>query len=83
MDLGAFLIFLVIGGVAGWLAGVLIKGGGFGIVGDIIIGIIGAVVGGFVFEAVGLAATGWLGSLISATVGAVIFLFLVRLIKRV
>lgn len=82
MDLSALIIFLVTGGIAGWLAGVLVKGGGFGILGDIVIGIIGALVGGLVFSAVGLAATSWIGSLVSATAGAVIFLFIVRLIKR-
>jgi uncharacterized membrane protein YeaQ/YmgE (transglycosylase-associated protein family) len=77
------LWFLVIGVVAGWLAGVLVKGGGFGIVGDLIIGVIGAVLGGWLFSTLGASAGGGLlGSLVVATVGAVVLLFIVRLLKR-
>jgi uncharacterized membrane protein YeaQ/YmgE (transglycosylase-associated protein family) len=75
--------FLLIGLVAGWLAGKLMKGGGFGAIGNIAIGIIGALVGGFVFRTLGLSAGGGvIGSLVVATIGAVIFLFVVRLIKK-
>ena len=75
--------FLIIGAIAGWLAGLLMKGRGFGILGDIIVGIVGAVLGGWLFGALGISAGGGLaGSLIVAFIGAVILLFLVRLIKR-
>lgn len=74
--------FVLIGIAAGWLAGQLVKGGGFGLIGDLIIGLIGALIGGFVFRSLGVLAGGLLGSLISATVGAVLLLFLLRLIKR-
>ena len=75
--------FLIIGAIAGWLAGLLMKGGGFGLLGDIIVGIVGAVLGGWLFGALGISAGGGLvGSLIVAFIGAVILLFLVRLIKR-
>ncbi len=78
-----FLWFLIIGLVAGWLAGVLMKGGGFGMVGDLVVGVIGAVLGGWLFGALGISAGGGLiGSLIVAVIGAVVLLFLVRLIKR-
>lgn len=78
-----FLWFLIIGLVAGWLAGVLMKGGGFGMVGDLVVGVVGAVLGGWLFGALGLSAGGGLiGSLVVATIGAVVLLFLVRLIKR-
>ena len=77
-----FLIFIVIGIVAGWLAGVLMKGGGFGLLGDLILGIIGSVVGGFAFGLLGFESTGTLGSLITATVGAMLFIALLRVIKR-
>ena len=78
-----FLWFLIIGLVAGWLAGVLMKGGGFGMVGDLVVGVVGAILGGWLFGALGLSAGGGLiGSLIVATIGAVVLLFLVRLIKR-
>jgi uncharacterized membrane protein YeaQ/YmgE (transglycosylase-associated protein family) len=82
MDLTSLLIFLAIGAVAGWLAGVLMKGGGFGLLGDIVIGIIGAVIGGFTFGLLGLQAGGLIGSIVTATVGAVLLLFVIRLIKK-
>lgn len=74
--------FLLIGLAAGWLAGQIMKGGGFGIVGDMIVGVIGALVGGFIFRLLGIAAYGLLGSLITATVGAIVLLALLRVIKR-
>lgn len=77
-----FLWFLLIGLCAGWLAGQLVKGGGFGIVGDMIVGVIGALLGGFLFGLLGLAAVGLLGQLITATVGAVVFILILRAIKR-
>jgi len=78
-----FLWFVLIGLAAGWLAGQLMKGGGFGIVGDIVVGVVGALLGGFLFSLFGVSAGGGLiGSLIVATIGACVLLFLVRLIKR-
>jgi len=82
MNLTSLIIFLAIGAVAGWLAGSLMKGGGFGLLGNIIVGIIGAVIGGFVFGLLGIAAGGIVGSIITATVGAVILIFSVRIIKK-
>ena len=82
MDLTSIIIFLAIGAVAGWLAGVIMKGGGFGLLGDIVIGIIGAVVGGWLFGFFGITAGGLIGAIITATVGAVVLLFVVRLIKK-
>jgi len=82
MDVTELLIFLAIGALAGWLAGVITKGGGFGLLGDIVIGILGAVVGGYVFGVLGIAVAGLIGSIVTATLGAVILLFLIRLIKR-
>ena len=79
----SFLWFLVVGLVAGWLAGVLVKGGGFGVIGDLVVGVIGAFLGGWLFSALGASAGGGLlGSIIVATVGAVLLLFIVRLVKR-
>jgi uncharacterized membrane protein YeaQ/YmgE (transglycosylase-associated protein family) len=79
----SLLWFLIVGLVAGWLAGVLVKGGGFGLVGDLIVGVVGAVLGGFLFSTLGVSAGGGLlGSIIVATIGAVVLLFIVRLIKR-
>jgi uncharacterized membrane protein YeaQ/YmgE (transglycosylase-associated protein family) len=78
-----FVWFVLIGLVAGWLAGLLVKGGGFGVVGDIIVGIVGALVGGFVFSSLGVSSGGSLvGAIIVATIGAIVLIFLLRLLKR-
>jgi uncharacterized membrane protein YeaQ/YmgE (transglycosylase-associated protein family) len=78
-----FLWFLLIGLAAGWLAGQVMKGGGFGVLGDIIVGVIGALLGGFLFRQLGFSTSGGLlGALIVATVGAVVLLFLLRLVKK-
>lgn len=78
----SILYFLIIGALAGWLAGQLTRGSGFGLPVNLGIGIVGAVLGGFVFRLVGLTAHGLLGSLITATVGAVILLFLVAKLNK-
>ena len=83
MDIRGLLIFLAIGAVAGWLAGQIMKGGGFGLLGDIVVGIVGAVVGGYLFGLLGISAGGGLvGSIVTATVGAVALLWVIRLVKR-
>jgi len=82
MDITGLLMFLAIGAVAGWLAGTFMKGGGFGLLGNIVVGIIGAVIGGFVFDVLGISAGGLIGSLITATAGAVILIYVVGLIKK-
>jgi uncharacterized membrane protein YeaQ/YmgE (transglycosylase-associated protein family) len=76
------LWFLLIGIAAGWLAGQIMKGGGFGLVGDLIVGVIGALLGGFLFGLFGLSAVGRLGSLVTATVGAIALIALLRVINR-
>ena len=82
MDIQALVIFLAIGAIAGWLAGTLMKGGGFGLLGNIVIGIIGAVIGGFVFGVLGISAGGLIGSIVTATAGAALLLFIVALVKK-
>ncbi|MDG4548978.1 MAG: GlsB/YeaQ/YmgE family stress response membrane protein [Candidatus Contendobacter sp.] len=82
MDVQSLIIFLVIGAVAGWLAGLIMKGRGLGLLGNIIVGIIGAVVGGFLFGVLGLVANGLIGLIVTATVGAVVLLFVIGLIKK-
>ena len=78
-----FVWFIIVGLVAGWLAGVLMKGGGFGVIGDIIVGIIGALIGGWLFSTMGVSTGGGLlGAIIVALIGAIILIFLLRLIKR-
>ena len=74
--------FLLIGLAAGWLAGQLVKGRGFGLVENLIIGVIGALIGGFVFGTLGVNIGGLLGQLIAATVGALILLYLLKFIRR-
>jgi uncharacterized membrane protein YeaQ/YmgE (transglycosylase-associated protein family) len=82
MTLQAILVFLAIGAVAGWIAGLLMKGKGFGLAGNIVIGIIGAFVGGFLFGLLGIHAGGFLGSIVMATVGAVLLIWVIGLIKK-
>ncbi len=77
----SLLWFLLIGAAAGWIAGQFMKGRGFGLVGNIVVGVIGAFIGGFLFRFIGFAATGTLGSLITATVGAITLLFIVRRLR--
>jgi uncharacterized membrane protein YeaQ/YmgE (transglycosylase-associated protein family) len=74
--------FLLIGLVAGWLAGKLTRGAGFGVLGDIVIGVIGAFIGGFLFSLLGIGAAGTIGSLVVATIGAVVLVYIVRAIKK-
>jgi uncharacterized membrane protein YeaQ/YmgE (transglycosylase-associated protein family) len=83
MGIEALLIILLIGAIAGWLAGQIVKGYGFGLLGNIVVGIVGALIAGFLFPRIGLGLGGGiLGSIIAATLGAVILLFLIRLVKR-
>jgi len=78
-----FLWFLLIGLVAGWLAGIVVRGGGMGLLGNLVVGVVGAFIGGTLFNFFGFASGGGLlGSLLVATVGAVVLLVLVRAIKR-
>jgi len=83
MTVSALVWFLIIGLIAGWLAGKVMRGGGFGVIGDMIVGVIGAFLGGWLFSLLGISAGGGLiGSIIVAFVGALVLLFLLRLIRR-
>jgi uncharacterized membrane protein YeaQ/YmgE (transglycosylase-associated protein family) len=83
MTIEALIIWLIVGAIAGWLAGQVMKGGGFGLVGDIILGIVGAFVAGWLLPRIGiLIGGGIIGAIINAFIGACIVLFIVRLIKR-
>ena len=77
-----WLWFILIGLTAGFLAGAVVKGHGFGPIGNIIVGIVGALLGGFLFALLGLAAVGLLGNLICAFVGAVMLLWLLGFVKH-
>ncbi len=78
----SFIWFLIIGAVAGWLAGLVMKGGGFGLLVNIIVGIVGGVVGGWVFDLLGFESVGLIGSLVTAFVGAIILLYIASLVKK-
>lgn len=83
MDLGSIIIFLIVGAIAGWLAGKIVKGGGFGLVGNIVVGVIGAVVAGFILPRLGFTVGGgFLTAIIHSTIGAIIVLVLIRIIKQ-
>lgn len=83
MSAETLLIWTIVGAVAGWLAGLVVRGFGFGLVGNIIVGILGAILGGWLFGAMGLAIfPGILNAIFTAFLGAVVLLLIVRLIKR-
>ena len=78
-----YLLWVVLIGIlAGWLAGQITKGGGFGVLGDLIVGILGSLLGSFLFGVFGIVAYGLVGRLVMAVIGAVVLLWLIRLIKR-
>jgi uncharacterized membrane protein YeaQ/YmgE (transglycosylase-associated protein family) len=77
------LIFLVVGAIAGWLAGLIVRGGGFGLIGDIIVGVVGAFIAGLLLPRLGIhLMPGFVGEVIDATIGAVILLLVLRLVRR-
>jgi uncharacterized membrane protein YeaQ/YmgE (transglycosylase-associated protein family) len=83
MTAEAIIIVLIIGAVAGWLAGLIVRGMGFGLLGNIVVGIVGALIAGWLFPRLGLSlGSGTLGAIIHATIGAVILLVILGLIRR-
>ncbi len=76
------ILFLVVGLVGGWLAGKIMKGSGFGLVGDLIVGVIGAFIGVWLFGQLGISVGGILGLLVASVVGALLPLYVLRLIKK-
>jgi uncharacterized membrane protein YeaQ/YmgE (transglycosylase-associated protein family) len=82
MELNNFIWFLIVGGLAGWLASVLVSGWGAGLIADIIIGILGAVVGGFLAGVFGIAVYGFWSVLVMSVLGAVILLVVLRAVAR-
>ena len=77
------MVFLLIGLIAGWLAGILVKGRGFGVLGDIIVGIVGAEVGGWIYSELGVSTYGFASAVLMAFVGAVTLLAVIKLVKAV
>ena len=83
MALEAILIILIVGAVAGWLAGQIVRGMGFGLIGNIVVGIVGAFIAGWLLPRIGIViGGGMIGSIINATIGAVVLLVIVGLIRR-
>ena len=79
----SLFMFLLIGLLAGWLGGIVVKGYGIGLIGDIVVGVIGSFIGGWLFNNFHIVhGTGFFGELIGATVGAIILLFVLRLVRR-
>jgi len=82
MTITSVLLFLLVGLAAGWIASALVRGGGFGLIGNLVVGVVGALIGGHILGFFGMTAGGLFGSLLTAILGAVVLLFLIRLIKR-
>jgi len=77
------LVLLLVGLVAGWLAGQIIRGRGFGLIGDLVVGVVGAFIGSWIFGALGIfIGMGLIGAIISATIGAVVLVAIIRLVRR-
>lgn len=81
MTLGDFFSLLCVGLIAGWLAGLMMKGGGFGLLGSILLGIVGAVLGGGLFGLLGVTAYGFLGRVLVACVGSIVVIGLARMLR--
>jgi uncharacterized membrane protein YeaQ/YmgE (transglycosylase-associated protein family) len=84
MSAHSLIVILIVGLVAGWLAGKLVRGGGFGLIGDIIVGVIGAFIGRWLFGVlkISIGINFWIDAILTATIGAVILLLLLRLVRR-
>ena len=80
----SFIIWIIVGAIAGWLAGMVVKGGGFGLIGDIVVGIVGALIAGWLLPRLGIViGSGIIAAIIDAFIGAVILLVIIKLVKRV
>lgn len=82
MSLSAIISWLIIGAIAGWLASLIMKGGSSGLLRNIVLGIIGAFLGGWLLGLLGLAFGGFIGTIVTATIGAVVLIFLARFITK-
>ena len=80
--MNTLVYFILIGLVSGWLAGRIMKGRSFGLVGNLIVGVVGAILGAYIFEFLGISADGLIGSLIMSVIGAVVLLYLIQFVKR-
>jgi uncharacterized membrane protein YeaQ/YmgE (transglycosylase-associated protein family) len=79
----SILVFLIVGCIAGWLAGLIMNGGGFGLIGDLVVGVVGAFIAGLLLPRLGISfGAGIVGEIIFALIGAIILLFILRLVRR-
>ncbi len=76
------ILYLLLGALAGWIAGNLTKGGGFGLLGNIIVGVLGGVLGGFALGLLGFTSSSLIGSLITSVIGAVLLLWIVAKLRK-
>jgi len=76
------LWFIIVGIIAGWLAGKIMRGSGFGLIGDLVVGVIGAYIGTYLYSYLGFSAYGFIGEIIMATIGALVLLGIIRLVRR-
>jgi uncharacterized membrane protein YeaQ/YmgE (transglycosylase-associated protein family) len=81
LDAGSIIWWLVVGLIAGALAGLVMRGGGYGIVGDIVVGLVGALIGGFLASLIGLGSSGLIGTIIIAFIGACVFIAILRAVS--
>jgi len=77
-----FIIWIISGIIAGWLAGLVVKGRGFGLIGDFVVGLIGGVIGGWLSGFLGISASGWLGQILVAAGGGVVLVLIIRTLRR-
>jgi uncharacterized membrane protein YeaQ/YmgE (transglycosylase-associated protein family) len=83
MGIESIIVLLIVGAVAGWLAGQIVKGYGFGLLGNIVVGIVGALIASYIFPAIGISlGSGWIAAILHSTIGAVILLVLIGLVRR-
>lgn len=82
LDPGGLISWLVVGLIAGFLASMIMRGGGYGIIGDIVVGIVGAFLGGLIANALGMTgSTGFIGSIVVALIGAIILIVILRAVS--
>lgn len=83
MEAQSLLVFLVVGIIAGWLAGQVVRGGGFGLIGDLVVGVVGAFIAGWLFPRLGFSlGTGIIVAIVNAAIGAILLLLVLRLVRR-
>lgn len=77
-----FLAWIISGILAGWLTGLVMKGRGYGLIGDLVVGLLGGIIGGWLFSLFGLTARSWLGEIVVAVIGGVVLVAVVRVLRR-